>query len=265
MFGIFGCKNSKKDIVFEKFNEKLQQRGFKVDSVDNEGFVHVSRGEYKLSVSLENVRKDYSRDQNEESISNLVETVFASSLELSGWATSRTNIHFTFVPHDFDFGDLIHQKVTDEFSKVFVHYGTSNITFISRDQMLEWQVSEVDLEKQAAENAQATLEETNIKYEIIDGRKLGMIEAKRESLKPALLFAPKISEKVSKDIGFPFFAVIPVRDFCYIFSQKDFEFFAQRLGSTVVDEYKKSGYPITTEILKFTDKGVEAVGRYPVE
>ena len=36
-------------------------------------------------------------------------------------------------------------------------------------------------------------------------------------------------------------------------------------GNVVVDEYKKSGYPITTEILKFTDDGVEAVGKYPVK
>jgi len=33
----------------------------------------------------------------------------------------------------------------------------------------------------------------------------------------------------------------------------------------VVKEYKESGYPITTEILKFTDQGVEAVGKYPME
>ena len=42
-------------------------------------------------------------------------------------------------------------------------------------------------------------------------------------------------------------------------------FFSDKIGQVVVDEYKKSGYPITTEILKFTDKGVEAVGQYSVK
>lgn len=64
--------------------------------------------------------------------------------------------------------------------------------------------------------------------------------------------------KLQDSFGFPFYAVLPVRDFCYIFSQKDFAFFSTRLGSTVVKEYKESGYPITPEILKFSDKGVEA-------
>ena len=72
-----------------------------------------------------------------------------------------------------------------------------------------------------------------------------------------------MKEKVKKEFGFPFYAVIPVRDFCYIFSENDFDFFSDRISQIVVDEYKKSGYPITTEILKFTDKGVEAVGQYP--
>lgn len=85
-----------------------------------------------------------------------------------------------------------------------------------------------------------------------------------ETLKGALLFAPKIKEKVKQDFGFPFYAVIPVRDFCYIFSEKDFDFFSKRIGSIVIEEYKNSGYPVTTELLKFTENGVETIGKYPI-
>jgi hypothetical protein len=74
-----------------------------------------------------------------------------------------------------------------------------------------------------------------------------------------------MKEKLNKDFGFPFYAVIPVRDFCYIFSEKDFEFFSNRIGEVVVEEYKNSGYPITTEILKFTENGIKSVGKYPVK
>ena len=80
-----------------------------------------------------------------------------------------------------------------------------------------------------------------------------------------MLFAPTMKEKIKEEIGLPFYAVIPVRDFCYIFSENDFDFFSKRIGFVVIDEYKKSGYPITTEVLKFTKEGVEAVGKYPVE
>ena len=116
--------------------------------------------------------------------------------------------------------------------------------------------------KQAKANGDSLLARSKITFDTIENRKLGMFETDDETLKAALLFAPSIKERVRKDFGFPFYAVIPVRDFCYIFSKKDFDFFSKKLGPTVVEEYKKSGHPITTEILKFSNKGVEVVGTY---
>jgi hypothetical protein len=54
------------------------------------------------------------------------------------------------------------------------------------------------------------------------------------------LFAPAMKEKINKNFSFPFYAIIPVRDFCYIFSEKDFDFFSERIGKVVVDEFKQS-------------------------
>jgi hypothetical protein len=89
-----------------------------------------------------------------------------------------------------------------------------------------------------------------------------MIDIEEVWLKSACLFSSKIKDLVKNSIGFPFYAVIPVRDFCYIFGEQDFEYFSERLGSVVVEEYEKSGYPITTEILKFSENGVKAMGKY---
>jgi len=89
-----------------------------------------------------------------------------------------------------------------------------------------------------------------------------MINLEEVSLKSSCLFSSKIKDLVENNIGFPFYAVIPVNDFCYIFAEEDFEYFSQRLGSVVLDEYNNSGYPITTEILKFSETAVEAIGKY---
>lgn len=80
-----------------------------------------------------------------------------------------------------------------------------------------------------------------------------------------MLFSAVMQKRIGEEYGFPFYAVIPVRDFCYVFPQTDLEFFSARLGATVVEEYSNSGYPVTTEILQFDGKGVEAIGQYPVE
>ena len=158
---------------------------------------------------------------------------------------------------------MIHQKVTDEFSKVYMISSDTNQIFLSKDNLAKWNITEKDLDLQANTNADNLLLNSELSFDTIENRKLGIIKIENETLKPALLFAPMMKEKAKKDFGFPFYAVIPVRDFCYIFSENDFDFFSGRIGNIVVNEYKKSGYPITTEILKFTNKGVETVGLYP--
>jgi hypothetical protein len=267
LFGIFGCKdNKKKDFVFEEFKTQIESKGMKIDSVDEAGLIFISQGELTLKISLDNVRRNYERDEDVSHISDLVQTLIPYSVELPpNWIEAKDEIYISLFPNDHDFQDFLNKKITDEFSKVYVYCWQDKLTWITIDNLKKWEITESELENQANSNADKLLEKTVITFDTIENRKLGLIEVEDATLKGALLFAPTMKEKVRKDFGFPFFAVIPVRDFCYIFSEKDFDFFSSRIGKVVVDEYKQSGYPITTEILKFTDKGVEAVGKYPVE
>lgn len=267
MFGLFGCKdNKKKDFVFDEFKSQIESNGMKIDSVDETGLIYISQGELTLKISLDNVRKNYERDKDKTHISDLVQTLLSYSIELpKNWADAKADIYISLFPNDFDFQDFIHRQITDEFSKVYVHSGQDKFSWITKKEIEQWGVTETEIDNQANNNADKLLKQTKISLDTIENRKLGLIEAEHTTLKGALLFAPTMKEKIKTDFGFPFYAVIPVRDFCYIFSEKDFDFFAERIGKVVVDEYKQSGYPITTEILKFTDNGVEAVGKYPVE
>jgi hypothetical protein len=267
MFGLLGCKdNKKKDFVFDEFKSQIESKGMKIDLVDETGLIYISQGELTLKISLDNVRRNYERDKDESHISDLVNTLVSYSIELpSNWTEAKDNIFISLFPNDNDFQDFLHVKITDEFSKVYVHSGNDKLTWITKADLKKWNITEAEIDIQANKNADKLLKATPIAFDIIENRKLGLIEVEHTTLKGALLFAPTLKEKVIADIGFPFYAVIPVRDFCYIFSEKDFEFFSTRIGNVVVAEYKQSGYPITTEILKFTNNGVEAVGKYPVD
>jgi hypothetical protein len=267
ILGIFGCKNSqKKDYVFEEFKSQIEKHGMKIDSVDKTELIYLSKGDWSLKVSLENVRRNYERDKDPKHILDLVETLISSNLEMpKSWADVKNGVYISLFPNDFDFSYYIHSKITDEFSKVYVFSENDKQTWISTNDIKNWKITAMELDQQANNNADALLERTPITFDTIENHKLGLIEVELTSLKGALLFAPTMKEKIRKDFGFPFYAVIPVRDFCYIFSEKDYKFFSERIGKVVVDEYKKSGYPITTEILKFTNKGVESVGKYPVD
>jgi hypothetical protein len=263
---IIGCTTNKhKDFVFEKFKEQIEKKGLKIDSVDKSGLIYINLHGTELKVSLDNAKRDFERDKDTTRIVNYVLSLDSAVIDLPPlWSEAKGYIYISLFPSDYDFTEFIHERITDDVEKIYVLSANRSLTWISKTDLKKWGVTETDLIKQANSNGDSLLAKSKITFDTIENRKIGMLETDDETLKAALLFAPSIKEKVKKDFGFPFYAVIPVRDFCYIFSDKDFNFFSKKLGATVIDEYEKSGHPITTEILKFTDNGVEAVGIYRV-
>ena len=270
LFGVFGgCTPPKhKDFVFDEFMSQIEGK-FIIDSIDNTGLIYLSQGEKYFTISLDDMRKNYERDKDKSHISDLVGILLHPLLLPEEWADAKNDIYVLLFPNDFEFEDIIHVKITDEFSKIYIHRSKGQLTWITKDIIANWNITEFELESYANNNADKLLEQIPILVDIVDNRKLGIIDAEPEymTLFGAFLFAPSMREKVKSDFGFPFYAVIPVRDFCYIFSEQDFDFFATKsnLGEVVISEYTQSGYPITTEILKFTDDGVEVAGKYAIE
>ncbi|MNX66335.1 hypothetical protein D3C86_974240 [compost metagenome] len=254
--------NSKEDVVFNKFRTQLKNKGLTIDSIDKDGFILINIEETELKVSLENVRRNYERDNDDSYITDLVNTIVSNSSKKEDWENIKDKIYIQFFPNDFEFENLVYEKVTNEFSKVFMVNINNNFSFISDDDLRDWKLDLEALKNQVNLNLDTFVDRIQIEVEDVDNHKLGMINIEEVWLKSACLFSSKIKNLVKSNIGFPFYAVIPVRDFCYIFGEQDFEYFSERLGSVVVEEYEKSGYPITTEILKFSETGVKAMGKY---
>lgn len=254
------------EIVFEIFRANLEKNGLSVSSVDPDGLIRVRHGETILAVSLENVTRNYERDKDETAITDLVQTILnTNTTKLAGWDEVRDHVYVSLLPLKSLIGDPIYQPVTMVFGKVYVLAGNNKLTFIDYSELERWKITQDELAAQADKNADLLVEQASIESGLVEGRKLGMVQHPYASLKTALLFAPSFRKKAEPGFGFPFYAVMPVRDFCYIFSEEDFEFFTSRIGKVIVEEYKKSRYPLTTEVLKFEEDGVDAVGEYPVD
>jgi hypothetical protein len=254
------------EIVFEIFKEYLERKGLSISAVDPDGLIRIRQGDTDITVSLENVTRNYERDKDETAITELVDTILETrTKKFSSWEEVKEHVYISLLPLSGLMGDPIYQPVTMVFGKVYVVIGSNKIIFIDYSELERWQISQEQLAEQANKNADLLVEEAAIQIGLVEGRKLGMIEHPFASLKTALLFAPAFRKKAEPEFGFPFYAVMPVRDFCYIFSEEDFEFFTGRIGKVIVEEYKKSGYPLTTEVMKFDEDGVDAVGAYPVD
>ncbi len=254
------------DFVFEEFRKKLEAKQMSITAVDPDGLIHVRRGDNELKVTLDNLRRNFEHSKDESLIEEFVELIAGTSAESRGtWEQVKESIYTSLLPLRSLVGDPIYQPVTMIFGKVYVYKGEDKLTWIDYSELERWNISQEDLAAQANKNADRLLEQASIKVELLAGKKLGLIDLPYASLKTALLFAPSFREKIEPEFGFPFYAVMPVRDLCYIFSEEDFDFFTSRIGNVIVDEYKKSGYPLTTEVMKFDEDGADAVGEYPAD
>jgi hypothetical protein len=136
----------------------------------------------------------------------------------------------------------------------------TKITWVTPSMCAEWGTSVEQVASAAFANQDRLLSEIELEVAEADGKALGMVPLE-SPYKASVIFAPSFRGFVEKVLGWPVIVVIPCRDFIYVIADKSP--LLNRIGSVVVKEFQTSGYPITTEVLRISDDGIEALGRFP--
>jgi hypothetical protein len=95
----------------------------------------------------------------------------------------------------------------------------------------------------------------------VHGAKLGMIPVS-SVFKASVLFAPAFRAYVEPVLGWPVLATVPCRDFIYVIPESDQELLGA-MGRVIQQEFRESSYPVSTEVLRLDDDGIEAIGAFP--
>ena len=216
----------------------------------------------QLTVSLENIARDFERDHDATAITRFVERCMASAA-VPGWGTARNWVYFSAEPSDHEFGDTLRTRVTDTVTRVLVVTDAeeTKVTWLTPAQQKKWKVKVAELEHAAGKNLDALLHGKKLEVTEAAGKKLGMIPV-ASAFKASLIFAPGFRKFVEPEMGWPVLAVIPCRDFIYVLAEADRDLLG-RMGVVVQREFSGSGYPITKEVLRVSDDGIEAIGTFP--
>lgn len=253
------------DIVFHVFKKAIADQGFVISDITEDELVCVVKGDFELKVSLDNLRKEFAQENDEDVISEFAAAIASAGAEIPSWDLAKIKVFPSFFPSDYDYGAFVNFPVTEMFHTVFVYEEKLSKKWIDEDQVEKWNIDNETLVRHAIANLDREFEEAKLEVEEIEGRKLGFLETEEETKKAVFVLSKKLQEKVRKVLGWPIYVVIPVRDFVYLFSEADSDFFIERVGGVVIKEYNESGYPITPEILRISDEGIEAIGRYANE
>lgn len=253
------------DELFDRFENRLEDLGLLVDKVDENGLIHIDVGEKTLRISLDNIRKSFDQDGTFDHLDNLIDSIHSYLMEvpIPDWEKIKDRVYFSLYPSNHDFSDFINESVTSDFNKCYLHYDDKQYKWINKQKLETWNIDEATFKEHVNINMNILLEESKIETMILEnGATVAFFDTKINELKSALLMSSNLKQKISPILGWPIFSVLPVCDFCYMFSSLDKDILIDALGATVVKEYKESGYEITKEIIEISDSGIEAIGKY---
>lgn len=216
----------------------------------------------RLRVSLENIERDYSRDREE----NAVRTFAARALALPPlprtWREAKDGLRISAEPAEIIPDTLLRIPVSEWFCGVVVHVepGERTLRPLGKSEVATWRATEEEAWGAARENMNLLLDATPLAMDGNEEHPIVIFDTP-SVLKASLVFAPKLRVKLEPLIGWPALLVIPCRDFALAFRDGD-DWLLGRLGPTVLKEFEGSGYPLTPEVIRVSDSGVEAIGSF---
>lgn len=246
------------------FLREMQQRGFPVNFNEDGSFL-VKIDHLEMSISLENLIKEYATDRDPQRITNFVEQIMTAAQPLPPWSEAQKRVYFMAEPADYDFDNSLFEPISEQLCKVLVCLlpDDSGILWITPEILEEWGQTQETVENIAEFNLAELLEKTKLHVRKFDKYHLGMFITP-SVLKASLIFSPNLKEIVEPKLGWPIFAIVPCRDFCYLIPEKDSELL-ERVAPVVVSEYYGRGYPISTEIYHISDEGIDALGSFETD
>jgi uncharacterized protein YtpQ (UPF0354 family) len=251
------------DLVASLFEQELKRCGVPCQFDDETQRYRVQHQGRELWVSLHNLARAYDRERDEACVASFVDNLLSVYVEEQSWEEVRRLILFALEPSDYAEPPALRTPISDRVDRVLVvvRAPRQNVSFITPAMVDKWQVSLAEVEATASRNLAAALATAKLEYEDVDGVRLGFLRTELP-IKAALILAPNLREVVSPVLDWPLYAVIPDRDFLYLWSTGHRNFI-DRVGRTVVKEFTTSPYPITTEVFEIGDDGVKAIGAYP--
>jgi uncharacterized protein YtpQ (UPF0354 family) len=244
------------------FEKALAEEGVSFSKVGDRLYKIPNNSSGKI-VSLQNIEKNYLRDGDLNAIQRFIENVLQPDIELPIAKKLRKGMFVSLEPSDYEgSNEAIHKKLSNSTIAVLAYFSEdkNQVRWLTTSDLKSREIPESEAWEIAFRNLEAIMSKTSVKFNIVDGENLGVIEA-YEPYKASLILSAGLKEKVRGQIGWPIYAVAPARDFVYIFSKKSK--LINKVGGVVVDEYANSGYPISTEVWELSDDKQKAIGEYP--
>lgn len=127
------------------FQRELASRSY-LFTIAEEGLYQVQIGEITATIKLENVRRNYERDNDAAAIARFAKQLdFDCFDKVSDWEAVQSLVRYSIEPADYEsgFDDTLHESVTDALVNVFVFVTQdgARISWITHSMLADWKVT----------------------------------------------------------------------------------------------------------------------------
>jgi hypothetical protein len=244
------------DEVRQRFEEGMRSWGHSLTPVDAGLYsVFLDGGSPLMLVYIGNLQKNAVRDDDRAAIPAFVSRVSSVRRKLP-WNEAREQLFAKLEPRGYDFHGAPHRPVTPRADRMLILLTPNgDVRWVMKEMLDEWGVTWAEAERVAGENLDRLLAGVRPEIEETQGHRVGMVPI-AEPLKASMILAPHFRQFVESELGWPVLVTTPCRDFVLLY---DAVSVARGSAALVREEYSSSGYPITTELMRLSDAGLEVV------
>lgn len=243
----------------ELVTQDLARRGWEFSIEEGSGRYVIPHEGGSNTVCLDNLRKEFSQNGDASRIERFFDSIEASR-RLTDIPLDVDKLFWSLEPNDYPEKPYVFEPLSNRIDQVLVQLdeATGLITFVTEEMLQKAGLVGDDASDHAYENLDTKLKESTLECQDVLGMRLGIVSTKLP-FKTALILAPSLQTFVESTLGWPVLAVVPDRDFLYLWSP-DHSDLTSRIGSVVLREYEQAPYPLTTEVFEIADDGIGAVG-----
>ena len=247
--------------VPELFERELKRRGLSFAMDEESGQHAIENGGGRMLINLDNLIRDVQSDQDIGRVSRFVDAIEAAGNSADDWLGE--NLFWSLERNDYDPPPDFRHSLGDRLDRVLIHQSTDGrlLTWAHQSMLDDLNLSLERATELAFDNLTRALQDSQIESTDIDATRLGFINS-RLQFKASLILAPNLKQVAGPVLGWPLLAVVPDRNFLYLWDASNSDF-CGRVGRVVVQEYSKSSYPLCTEVFEVSDRGIRAIGEFP--
>ncbi len=253
------------------FERRLRSRGaWFVFDVDTDTYRVANADGFESKISLSNAVREFAGDGDIYRAIRFADNMLFVVSYPEDWSKVKHQVLWDIQSNALEGQSDLAYHLSDQTHQVPVLFDpeTKHILFLDSRLLIGMSVSEEMVEQAANENLCA--EAWNVVFIVREyaGVRYAIVSTHLPS-KASLILAPNLREIVEPNLGWPLFAVIPRRDFRFLYDARCFDKGAEDifekipgLGNIVLEEFALGAYPLSTEIFEITDDGVRAVAEY---